>query len=319
VDFTLITNKKKPNHIMKVFVVCTLLALATLAFSQRVDLNKPALDQDMIAELNKDNAMTWQAGINPIFEGKTLKDVKDMLISRDYLVRDETIPTLVHPENVKAPDSFDSRQKWPKCIHPIRNQGRCGSCWAFAASEVLSDRYCIAGKDVGVLSPQYMVSCDTSDYGCQGGYLTNSWAFLQQTGIPTDACYPYTSGSGDSGVCKDTCADGSPIKTYQASSYYQTGSVENTMNDIMTHGPVESGFSVYQDFMAYKSGIYQHRSGGLLGGHAVKIVGWGQEGNLAYWIVANSWTENWGEKGFFRIVKGRNECGFESQIITGLP
>jgi cathepsin B len=106
---------------------------------------------------------------------------------------------------------------------------------------------------------------------------------------------------------------------YKSSKYYATGNVENTMNDIAAHGPVESGFSVYQDFMSYKSGIYQHKSGGLLGGHAVKVVGWGVENNVQFWIVANSWTTNWGEKGFFRIIKGRNECGFESQMITGLP
>jgi len=255
-----------------------------------------------------------------ILQGKTLGEVKDMLISRDYFARDanEQIPILQHP--IKAqPDAFDTRTQWPKCIHAIRNQARCGSCWAFAASEVLSDRYCIKGKDEGVLSPQYLVSCDFSDYGCQGGYLTNSWAFLQNTGIPTDDCMPYTSGGGDSGQCKTKCSDGSSLKLYKASSYYQTGDVDNTMADIVANGPVESGFSVYQDFMSYKSGIYQHRSGGLLGGHAVKIVGWGLEGNLPYWIVANSWTTSWGENGFFRIVKGRNECGFESQIITGLP
>jgi cathepsin B len=151
------------------------------------------------------------------------------------------------------------------------------------------------------------------------GYLTNSWQFLQSTGIPSDACYPYTSGGGDSGTCNSQCADGSDLKLYKASKYYQTGSVENTQKDLAKNGPVETGFSVYQDFMAYKSGVYQHRSGGLLGGHAVKIVGWGVEGSTPYWIVANSWTENWGEKGFFRIKRGSNECGFESQLITGLP
>jgi len=303
---------------MKVVVLCTLLAVATVALSQRVDLSKPAIDKDMIEELNKDQTRTWEAGINEIFVGKTLGDVRNMLISRDFFVANEKIETLP-TINATAPASFDARKQWSACIHPIRDQARCGSCWAFAASEVLSDRYCIAGKNVGVLSPQYLVSCDMTDFGCQGGYLTNSWAFLVHTGIPTDSCYPYTSGSGQRGTCKKTCADGSALHLYKSSKYYQTGTVENTMNDIVAHGPVESGFSVYQDFMTYKSGVYQHKSGGLLGGHAVKIVGWGVEGSTPYWIVANSWTTGWGEQGFFRILKGRNECGFESQIITGLP
>jgi len=301
---------------MKSIVLCALLALAVVAFSQRVDLSMPAIDKSMIEELNKDEARTWEAGVNEIFIGKSLADVRSMLISRDFFAINEEVEVLPKT-NLSAPESFDARKQWGACIHPIRDQARCGSCWAFAASEVLSDRFCIAGKDAGVLSPQYMVSCDFSDYGCQGGYLTNSWAFLVKTGIPTDACYPYTSGTGIRGACKATCEDGSSLKMFKASKYYMTGSVEATMTDIATHGPVESGFSVYQDFMSYKSGIYQHRSGGLLGGHAVKIVGWGVEHNTPYWIVANSWTATWGESGFFRILKGRNECGFESQIITG--
>lgn len=85
-----------------------------------------------------------------------------------------------------------------------RNQEQCGSCWAFSASEVLSDRLCIAtdGKTDLVLSPQYMVSCDTRNYGCDGGYLNLAWNFLVTTGIPSDACVPYTSGDGKSnGKC----------------------------------------------------------------------------------------------------------------------
>jgi cathepsin B len=300
---------------MKAVVICVL-ALA-VAVCARVDLSAPVIDKDMIEELNKDTTRTWEAGVNEIFVGKTYADVRNMLISRDFFVQEgdeiETLPTI----NAVAPAAFDSRKQWPNCIHAIRDQARCGSCWAFAASEVLSDRFCIAGKDVGVLSPQYMVSCDFSNYGCQGGYLTNSWAFLVKTGIPTDACYPYTSGGGVRGACQTKCHDGSALVLHKASKYYLTGSVENTMNDIAANGPVEAGFSVYSDFMQYKSGVYQHKSGSLLGGHAVKIVGWGVEGSTPYWIVANSWTTSWGESGFFRIIKGRNECSFESQIITG--
>jgi len=72
----------------------------------------------------------------------------------------------------------------------------------------------------------------------------------------------------------------------------------------MTNGPVETGFTVYADFMNYKSGIYKYVSGRQEGGHAVKIIGWGVEGGVKYWICANSWNTNWGENGFFRIEEG---------------
>ncbi|KAL0490332.1 cathepsin B [Acrasis kona] len=303
---------------MRSLIAITLLAIAAIAFAQRVDLSAPAVDHDMIHELNSDYRTTWEAGVNEVFVGKTLREIKDMLISRDFFEMDASIPEK-RGFNLSLPESFHIDEKWPKCKHEIRDQARCGSCWAFAASEVLSDRFCIAGQDAGVLSPQYLVSCDTSDYGCQGGYLSNSWAFLVKTGIPTDKCYPYTSAAGKVDACKKTCQDGSEIKFYRAGNYYLTGSVQKTMEDILKNGPVEAGFSVYQDFIQYKKGVYQHRSGGLLGGHAVKVVGWGTEDNLDYWIVANSWTTTWGEKGYFKIVRGRNECNFEGQLITGLP
>lgn len=80
----------------------------------------------------------------------------------------------------------------------------------------------------------------------------------------------------------------------------------------MTDGPVETAFTVYQDFENYVSGIYQQTSNTVLGGHAVKITGWGVENGVKYWKVANSWNPYWGEKGFFRILRGVDECGIES-------
>merc|ERR1712216_864777 len=83
---------------------------------------------------------------------------------------------------------------------------------------------------------------------------------------------------------------------------------------IMTGGPVETAFTVYTDFANYVSGIYSHVKGGVEGGHAVRIVGWGVDGGNKYWKVANSWNPYWGEKGYFRIKRGNNECGIEDGV-----
>lgn len=76
---------------------------------------------------------------------------------------------------------------------------------------------------------------------------------------------------------------------------------------------METGFTVYEDFMSYKDGVYKHKTGNALGGHAVKIVGWGD----GYWIVANSWGTGWGMKGFFNIAFG--ECGIDSAVYACAP
>ena len=92
------------------------------------------------------------------------------------------------------------------------------------------------------------------------------------------------------------------------------------MREIQTNGPVVAGFAVYEDFLAYESGIYMHVNGTEQGGHAVRIIGWGEESGVKYWLAANSWNECWGESGFFRIERGVDECGIESRSVeAGMP
>eukprot|EP00441_Pelagodinium_beii_P025241 CAMPEP_0197657936 /NCGR_PEP_ID=MMETSP1338-20131121/44933_1 /TAXON_ID=43686 ORGANISM="Pelagodinium beii, Strain RCC1491" /NCGR_SAMPLE_ID=MMETSP1338 /ASSEMBLY_ACC=CAM_ASM_000754 /LENGTH=376 /DNA_ID=CAMNT_0043234417 /DNA_START=64 /DNA_END=1194 /DNA_ORIENTATION=- len=88
---------------------------------------------------------------------------------------------------------------------------------------------------------------------------------------------------------------------------------------IMAGGPMEVAFSVFSDFENYDSGIYHHVTGGQVGGHAVKVVGWGIEGGVKYWKIANSWNPYWAEKGYFRIKRGDNEGGIEDQAIASSP
>jgi len=89
--------------------------------------------------------------------------------------------------------------------------------------------------------------------------------------------------------------------------------------EIMTNGPVEADFTVYSDFVNYKSGVYKHTAGTELGGHAVRLLGWGIEAGTPYWLLANSWNPDWGDNGFFKILRGSNECGIEDDINAGLP
>lgn len=85
----------------------------------------------------------------------------------------------------------------------------------------------------------------------------------------------------------------------------------------MTNGPVEVAFTVYADFPTYKSGVYSYTTGAELGGHAVKMLGWGTENGVDYWLIANSWNNGWGDNGFFKIKRGTNECGIESEVVAG--
>jgi len=266
----------------------------------------------------------WTAQLPAKFEGMTLEEIKNQFLGAEIpdntKYDDITIFDYEGLNTNDIPSSFNSSEQWPGCIHPIRDQGHCGSCWAFAASEVLSDRFCIASNNSinVVLSPQYSVSCDTTNYGCNGGFPYLSWVFLANSGLPTDGCFPYKSYNGSSYDCKnfDHCEDGSPLKYYRAAkgTVVQLINPDSIKQNILLYGPVEAAFSVYEDFISYKGGIYKHTSGSLLGGHAVKIIGWGTEDGTDYWIVANSWNTTWGENGFFRIALG--ECGIDRAVVA---
>ena len=119
------------------------------------------------------------------------------------------------------------------------------------------------------------------------------------------------------------CDENSTIADYKSDKYTFSGRTTAFPNSeatiqtaIMTDGPVEAAFTVYSDFENYVSGIYRHTIGSTEGGHAIRIVGWGVEDSVKYWKVANSWNPYWGEEGYFRIVRGIDECGIESQVYA---
>lgn len=279
-------------------------------------------DQDHIDRVNHFMGMTWRAGYNNFFHGKTFNDAK-MLLGTQFPEADQIHPALnesvyaaIRSESI--PKEFDSRTQWPNLIHPIRNQDHCGSCWAFSASEVLSDRFAIAKNSPSpVLSPEDMVSCDKKDHGCHGGRLDTAWSYLKKTGIVTDNCFPYTAGGGTEAACASKCVDSESFTKYKASSIYAVTGAENMQKEIMTNGPIQTAFLVYKSFMSYTSGVYEKHPNELKpeGGHAVKIIGWGTEEGIEkktdYWLVANSWSTGWGLDGFFKIKRGTNACGIE--------
>jgi cathepsin B len=223
-----------------------------------------------------------------------------------------TETTFVMPNSV--PEEFDARVQWGPLILPVRDQASCGSCWAFSVSETIGDRMGIAGCGLGHMSPQDLVSCDTTNLACQGGYMDRAWNWVKNKGICTDECMPYTSGGGRVAACPRTCNNGSDIVRYPVVSW-KLFSGAQMAEEIMTSGPLSVAFTVYSDFMNYKSGVYVHKTGGVAGGHAVICIGWGVQDGLPYWLCQNSWGGAWGEKGHFKILRGSNHCGIEATSI----
>jgi len=229
------------------------------------------------------------------------------------------------PKTLNAlPTEWSAAVQWPYCqsMKMIRDQSACGSCWAFAAVEAMSDRSCIfLNKNLSLSSADMAFCCDSCGYGCGGGFPFAAWQYYTQTGIVEEGCWPYPLPSCDHHMpgsknpcpskeynnppCPNQCTRNwkgpSWGKDLHFGSAYSLSGEPSMMQELYKNGPIEATFSVYEDFLTYKSGVYQHVTGSYLGGHAVKIMGWGMEGGLPYWLVANSWNPHWGDKGYFKI------------------
>jgi len=268
--------------------------------------------------------------------------------ARDVTRKEMALETKI----VKAtiPDTFDARTQWPQCvdvISNIRNQAQCGSCWAVAAASVFSDRKCIASN--GAVQTSFSgldtLSCCTGSCGsgCDGGYPNRAWSWLVKTGVVSGGsytnrtgCRPYVWGDQNqycspdatsdcpTGECQQSCQSAYNTNTYTSdkhkaqTSYYVDQDIAQIQTHIMTDGALEAAFDVYNDFFHYSSGVYQKSPDAeYAGGHAVRVIGWGTEDGTPYWLVANSWGTDWGLQGWFKILRGQDECGIEEAMCAG--
>jgi len=298
------------------------LAFGEVALSAALD---HPVRQEVVDRVNNDNTVGWKAEEvkHNIFASRSIDEIKGMMGLRDYgkTPREfawsfDKTPRVNNGLRVgDIPEAFDGRDKFSSCQFSIRNQLNCGSCWAFGAAETLSTNLCVIGVANEVLSPQDLVSCDKTDHACHGGTLPGAWDYMQSNGLSSDSSDPYACGDGcsnNTGVPACPARD-SPKKC--PVQYSSLNSDQEIQAAVMTVGAVEVGFFVMADFMNYKSGIFHSTSKQTLGGHAVKIVGWGHSGTRFYWIVQNSWGPAWGEEGFFRIDNWREDN--ESSIAIG--
>ncbi|KAJ3662906.1 hypothetical protein Zmor_007223 [Zophobas morio] len=328
------------NTLLPLVVICATLA-TTLAVNP--------FSQEFIDSINNEQT-TWKAGPN-FAENISMSYIRGLMGVHPHSKYHMPSVKTHQLDGVKLPTDFDARKQWPNCptIREIRDQGSCGSCWAFGAVEAMSDRVCIHSKgDVNFrFSADDLVSCcATCGMGCNGGFPGAAWHYWVKNGLVSggsygsnQGCRPYEippcehhvngtrppcSEGGGTPKCVQRCEDSYkvPYKTdlhYGKESYSVPSAVEQIQKEIMTNGPVEGAFLVYADLLSYKSGVYQHVKGEELGGHAIRILGWGVENGTPYWLIANSWNSDWGDNGYFKILRGHDECGIEGEIVAGLP
>jgi len=314
-------------------------------------LNKNVFNSEIINEVLSSNP-TFTVGENNKFKNAKIKDVIRLLGRKKTDENYYKLPTIVHDNVSDLPDTYDARDAYPQCtiIGHIQDQSSCGSCWANSAASVMSDRLCIHSEDnkqVLISVNDIMSCCLFCGQGCNGGLEYQALSFAKLFGVVSggdngdkSTCKPYPFPKCDHHVegqygpcpnkdyatpkCKKDCEKESG-ESYLKNRYfteepYKTESHEKQIRaEILKNGPVTAAFTVYEDFPIYKSGVYKHVSGKYLGGHAIRIIGWGIENGIPYWLIANSWNEGWGDKGYFKIIRGVNNCGIEENISSALP
>ncbi|XP_052068685.1 dipeptidyl peptidase 1-like isoform X2 [Mytilus californianus] len=290
-------------------------------------------DHSFIKKINQ-HQKSWQAVHYPEYEKITVEDMikraggrKSRIIGRPKPARPTREQTL---KAQSLPDSFDWRNVGGmNYVSPIRNQLSCGSCYAFGSLAMNEARVRIMtnGTKTPVFSTQDIVECSEYSQGCDGGfpYLIGG-KYAEDFGLVAESCNPYT---GKDGQCKTktSCPRQYATKYEYIGGFYGACNEELMMENLVKNGPIAVSFMVYADFMHYKSGIYQHTT--LTNGfnpfeitnHVVLVVGYGYDSEIGhkYWLVKNSWGTKWGEDGFFRIMRGVDECSLESIAVQSFP
>jgi cathepsin F len=240
-----------------------------------------------------------------------LSTLKPQFHQEDSIVHDELLDTSA------LPDAFDWVAKG--AVNAVKNQGQCGSCWAFSTVANIEGVNFVKTQKLVSLSEQQLVDCDktgsSGDQGCQGGLPSNAFKFMisKGMGLESESKYPYTARDG-------TCQASKGDELVFISAWKQIASDESQMAAaLVQYGPLSIGIN---------AGPMQWYMGGVANplsilcnpksiDHGVAIVGFGSQPK-SYWKIRNSWGASWGEQGYYRIVRGVNKCGLNTMPTTAV-
>jgi len=330
---------------MKITILITLLvvqALCSIEFSQFVAQYSKEYSKDehsyrqkvflenikKYEEHNRNKENTFKMGVNE-HSDKTEEEFASIMfmrpISADSLKRMYGNIKVDNTTRSKdpLPTSFDWREKG--AVAPVKNQGSCGSCWTYSTTGNIEGVNFLKYNKLVRLSQQQLIDCDKEcgtdpvdgtkycDSGCHGGWMMTAFqSIIKQGGIDTEESY---DSFGKTNGCEFK-ADKIGAKL---SSWKMLSNEEDTLaQQLIETGPISVAFDA-SPIMWYSSGIVTGRScNPKTMSHAVLLVGFGEENGKKYWIVKNSWGSGWGEKGYFRILRGGNTCGIATVPCTSV-
>jgi len=207
------------------------------------------------------------------------------------------------------PDSIDWVEK--KMVSEVKNQGQCGSCWAFSTTGSLESAYALKNGKIVEFSEQQLVDCDhNGDMGCNGGLMDNAFKWIESNkGLCTEQDYSY---KGVTGRCQTSCTN---VEGSTVQKFTDVGHTDEDLMAALAQQPVSVAIEADQtSFQLYKSGVLTSRCGTNLD-HGVLAVGYGTENGQDFYRIKNSWGPSWGDEGFIKIARGVSQKGGQCGVL----
>ena len=270
---------------------------------------------DKIHEINSNPKMTWKAGVNHLTDRTPIEIEKITGYNRDLSFHLHKFSTFKPASDFlqNLPEKVDWREKG--VVTPVKDQGGCGSCWAFSTSAALESHIAIQTGQLFSFSEQQLVDCAPNPHkcggagGCSGATQELGFDYVAKSGgIALEEAYPYHAS-------QSKCQDQSTQKVAAIEDFVKLP--ENDYNSLMTAiatvGPVAISVAA-DDWVFYESGVFNGECGATIN-HAVTAVGYGtdEDGN-DYWLVRNSWSTNWGEDGYIRVAREKTSKDVKCEV-----
>ena len=264
-----------------------------------------------LEEISKPTNDLYETGINQ-FADMTKNEFRRRYLNLNISIKNTLKFNKVnYVPNGNAPESWDWTEQG--AVTAVKNQGSCGSCWAFCTVANLEGLYYIKYGELLRFSEQQLVDCDTLDEGCNGGLMEYSFEWIKQNGgLCLEDDYPY---KGTEASCKTSVNNVVKVTDWTL--------LDSTDEEVIKEYLYETGPLA----IALNADTVQYYSSGILSSsdsacdpegmnHGVTLVGYGVENGTKYWKVKNSWGSSWGEKGYFRILRGKGTCGINTYVTS---
>lgn len=279
----------------------------------------PAIDDTLISEHNEGDSDYSLAG-NRLFDGVSVQEAR-RLFHNNFAMKSGYPKCPANKDTSTLPDSFNWKSQNPQCDKKVVDQGLCSSSWAVVSAGMFTDRFCALTGDTNYrASVQQLLTCEKkSSAGCERGYIMPALEYGRSKGYVSEDCMKYKPY--DISVdCNYSELNKCPQKEF-VSDYCAVEGVENIKREIMTNGPVASLFPAYRDFLLYRDGVYQPATDmtRIDGNQAVKIVGWDTDSRSQYWLVENSFGEDWGQSGLAKVKMSVTDSQLDRVAFAVFP